>query len=164
VTAEERGTGGINHGPGVRFPPPLLFVAGLGLGAWLDRARPWPLPAMSSRAALVAGALMLACWLGLMLWAMLTFVRARTAIIPNRPATALVTGGPFRYTRNPMYLSLTLFYLGVTLLLGTVWPLLLLPVVLLVLHAAVIRREERHLDEAFGPAYAEYRARVRRWL
>jgi protein-S-isoprenylcysteine O-methyltransferase Ste14 len=59
---------------------------------------------------------------------------------------------------------LTLFYLGVTLLLGTVWPLLLLPVVLLVLHAAVIRREERHLDEAFGPAYAEYRARVRRWL
>jgi protein-S-isoprenylcysteine O-methyltransferase Ste14 len=86
------------------------------------------------------------------------------AIIPNRPASTLVTHGPFRLSRNPMYLGLSLVYLGVTLLVNSVWPLLLLPLVIAILQPTVIRLEERYLGARFGTAYDEYCRRVRRWL
>jgi protein-S-isoprenylcysteine O-methyltransferase Ste14 len=95
---------------------------------------------------------------------MITFKRARTAIIPNRSASAIVTTGPYRFTRNPMYAGLTLAYVGGALLIGTAWTLLLLPVVIAVLYRRVIRREEAYLDAAFPDVYAAYRGRVRRWL
>lgn len=72
--------------------------------------------------------------------------------------------GPYRFTRNPMYLSMTMIYLGITLLTNMLWPLLLLPFVIVVLQAAVIRREEKYLKEAFGEAYEAYCNRVRRWF
>ena len=82
----------------------------------------------------------------------------------HRPATALVASGPFRVTRNPLYLALTLVYVGAALIVDRVWPLALLPVVIGVLQWAVIRREEAHLSGRFGDAYAAYRRRVPRWL
>jgi len=149
----------------VRFPPPLLFVAGYGVGLLLHRAIPLPVAGTAGIArwrtvgwVLLAGGLLLA------LSATVTFRRARTSIIPNRPASTLVTTGPYRFTRNPMYLSLTLLYVAGALLANTLWPLPLLPLVLVVLYVAVVRREERYLAEEFGEAYAGYRARVRRWL
>ncbi|HEX6629907.1 MAG TPA: isoprenylcysteine carboxylmethyltransferase family protein, partial [Gemmatimonadaceae bacterium] len=84
--------------------------------------------------------------------------------IPNRPATRLATGGPYRLTRNPMYVSLAALYLGVALFANSWWPVALLPLVLLVVDRAVIAREERYLAAAFPDEYAAYRARVRRWL
>jgi protein-S-isoprenylcysteine O-methyltransferase Ste14 len=75
-----------------------------------------------------------------------------------------VTGGPYRRTRNPMYVAMTLLYLGASLLMNGLWPLLALPVVLAALTFAVIRREERYLSSAFGAEYDAYRRRVRRWL
>ena len=151
--------------PGVRFPPPLLFVFGLGAGWLLHRAYPLPLLEGGARpVAVVLG------WSGIVLWAMLTawaiasFRRARTAVIPNRPATMLVLGGPYRFTRNPMYLALILLYLGVSLLINSLWTLLLLPLMLFLLYTAVVRREERYLAAAFGQAYRDYQTRVRRWL
>jgi protein-S-isoprenylcysteine O-methyltransferase Ste14 len=83
---------------------------------------------------------------------------------PYKPATALAVHGPYRYTRNPMYLAMTIFYLGLTLLVNTLWPLVLLPAVLLVVQRGVINREERYLERTFGDAYRAYKARVRRWL
>ena len=92
------------------------------------------------------------------------FRRARTTVIPGRPANALVTAGPYQVTRNPMYVSFVALYIGATLLLNTWWPALLLPVVVFVIDRFVIRNEERYLAAAFPREYAEYRARVRRWL
>ena len=95
---------------------------------------------------------------------MLTFVRSRTAIIPHRPASQLVEAGPYRYTRNPMYTGLTTVYLGASLALNAVWPLLFLPFSLFALYHFVIEREERYLADAFAADYTAYRQRVRRWL
>jgi len=153
--------------PGVRFPPPFVYVAGLAAG-WLLH-RQWPLfitdiTGAASRVRDVIAVFCLAGWLGLMLSAMITFRRAHTTLIPHRPATALVMTGPYRFTRNPMYVSLAALYLGVTLVLNTWWPALLLPLVVLVIRRRVIAREERYLASAFPAEYAAYCQRVRRWL
>ena len=151
--------------PGVRFPPPTLFVAGFLIALALER---WVLSLRFS--ALGIPALPLSAWIlialgmALLAWAMLTFRRARTAIMPFNPASTIVTRGPYRFSRNPMYVGLTLVYLGLSLLVGTVWPIVLLPVVLWSLYMLVIRREERYLGSAFAEEYGAYRRRVRRWL
>ena len=152
-------------GPGVRYPPPSLFVLGIIAGWLLDRAFPLQLagPAARSAGALV-GCVLVVCGSGLAAWAVATFRGAGTTIIPNRPASTLVTHGPFRLSRNPMYLGMTLVYLGVMLLLNSIWILLFLPIVLVILQLTVIRREERYIGATFGIAYDEYRRRVRRWL
>jgi protein-S-isoprenylcysteine O-methyltransferase Ste14 len=152
-------------GPDVRYPPPLLFVLGMVAGWLLDRAVPLPLigPAACSGGAFI-GWLLVALGAALAVWALATFRTAGTAISPNRPASTLITHGPFRLSRNPMYLALSLLYLGVMLLVNSVWTLLLLPVVIAVLHLTVIRQEERYLAATFGTGYDEYRRRVRRWL
>ena len=150
--------------PGVPFPPPLLYAAGLVVG-WRLHAR-WPLPIGAPTAPLrsLLAALCVAAWLALFLWAWATFRRARTTLLPHRPAAAIVTTGPYRLSRNPMYVSLAALYLGVTLLLDSWWPALLLPLVLAAVQRTVIAREERYLAAAFPAAYGSYRRRVRRWL
>jgi protein-S-isoprenylcysteine O-methyltransferase Ste14 len=152
-------------GPGVRYPPPLLFVLGIVAGWLLYRAFPLPLigPAARSAGALV-GWLLVALGTSLAVWALATLLGARTAIRPNRPASTLVTHGPFQHSRNPMYLGLSLLYLGVTLLVNSAWTLLFFPLVIAILHLTVIRQEERYLSAAFGIAYDDYRRRVRRCL
>jgi protein-S-isoprenylcysteine O-methyltransferase Ste14 len=85
-------------------------------------------------------------------------------VYPNQPARALVTHGVYAHSRNPMYVGLTIAYLGGVLATGSVWALLLLPVALFALLRLVIRREERHLSERFPTEYAAYCAEVRRWL
>ena len=151
--------------PGVHFPPPFVFVAAFLAGMALDR---WVMELRFGDATrpvvLVAGWLLIALGLGVMLWAMWTFWRARTSVLPFRPATAMVTTGPYRRSRNPMYVGLTVLYVGLALLIGMAWPLVMLPLALWTLTALVIRREERYLGAEFGPEYAAYRARVRRWL
>ena len=100
----------------------------------------------------------------LMVGAFASFRNAKTSIIPNRPAAAIVTSGPFRITRNPMYVSMTLIYLGVTLWIDSIWPLVFLPIILFTVQRAVIAREERYLEAKFGEAYRGYKGRVRRWI
>lgn len=85
-------------------------------------------------------------------------------IIPNRPATAFVSSGPYRWTRNPMYVSLALLYLAVALWMNSWWAVLMLIAVLFIIQATVITREERYLGAAFPDQYAEYRARTGRWI
>jgi protein-S-isoprenylcysteine O-methyltransferase Ste14 len=113
---------------------------------------------------MVVAGICLVIWLALMLGALVNFRRARATIVTVRPAAALVTDGPYRYTRNPMYVSLVALYLGITLLVNSLWPVFLLPMVVLVIQQAVIVREERYLAGAFPTEYAEYCERVHRWL
>lgn len=151
--------------PGVHFPPPFLFVFPLGAGILLHQWLPLPLMAMRWKVVgVLAGWMLIGVWAGLSAWAVALFLRQRTSMIPNRPATRLVTWGPYRFSRNPMYLALSLLHVGVSILVNTMWPLFFLPVALGSLVYLVIHREERYLSATFGAEYKLYRARVRRWL
>ena len=90
--------------------------------------------------------------------------QAHTAVDPRHPTTTLVTTGPFRYSRNPIYLALTLLYLGVALLVNALWIVLLVVPSVLVIRYGVIAREEAYLTRMFGEAYRQYMRQVRRWL
>jgi len=148
---------------GVRFPPPFLFVAGILLGWALNRLV-HPLPLTTASALPAGGTILIVIGMALAISGIITFHRAHTAVVPNQPASRLVQEGPYRFTRNPMYTGLTLTYLGVTVWLNSIWPLVLLPLVLFLLVRLVIQREELYLASAFGAEYDAYRARVRRWL
>ncbi len=151
--------------PGVYFPPPFYFFGGLIVGWLLDRyVVPLRLPGMQSTPATFFAGLLVGLGVGLAVWGITTFKRAHTAIIPHRGASQLVIVGPYGFTRNPMYTGMTIAYLGVTGLVGSVWPLLFLPVVIAIVVVRVIRREERYLTDAFGAGYVAYCRQVRRWL
>jgi protein-S-isoprenylcysteine O-methyltransferase Ste14 len=89
---------------------------------------------------------------------------AGTNIQPNLPSTTVVSSGPYSLTRNPIYLAMTLLYSGIAILVNTVWPLFLLPLVLVVIRFGVIEREEGYLERKFGKSYRDYKERVRRWI
>ena len=151
--------------PGVPIPPPLMFVLGFVAGLLADGVVPVRLLGTARRAAAVwTGWGAIAAGLILMFWGILTFARSRTAVMPHLPASRLVTSGPYRLTRNPMYVGITLAYVGIALLIDTAWPVLLLPLVLALLFVVVVRREERYLERAFGDAYRSYRRLVSRWV
>ena len=147
---------------GVIALPPLIFALPLLAGLALDRLAPVALvPAALARA---LGWPLLGAGVSLMAWFVATLNRAGTAIDVREPVTRLVTHGPFRRSRNPAYLAMTLVYSGVTLLANALWAALLLPFALLVMRRGVIDREERYLERRFGDEYRRYRGRVRRWV
>ncbi len=149
--------------PGVLVFPPGLVVGTMGIGLLVQWLYPWNLPVTETTRILLSAALLtVAAVLGL--WGQRTMHGAGTNIDPGKPSTTVVTSGPFRFTRNPLYLFLLGLYLGVTVAVATVWPLLFLVPMFLVLHFGVVRREERYLEAKFGEPYRAYTARVRRWL
>lgn len=147
---------------GVRVPPPLIYLAGFLCGVAIEIASPTEGP--STLAALGIAALCLIAWFALDGAAMSQFRRAGTEMAPFRPTTALVTDGPYRFSRNPMYLGMGFLYVALALILGLLWPLAFLPVVLVVVDRLLITREERYLEAKFGDAYRRYRSSVRRWI
>lgn len=156
-----------DRGPNVRFPPPTLFLAGFLIGLALDAwVRPLSLVhgGATPDSLKLTGGTLAVIGVCIAAWGAATFRRAGTAVMPMFPASRIVTHGPYRFTRSPMYLGLTLLYVGVSFALNQEWPLLLLPIVLVFLHTYVIKREERYLSEAFGEEYEVYRKRVRRWI
>ena len=114
--------------------------------------------------AYVLAIVFLAAGIGLGSWARLHLKRRGTPVDPRRPTTALVTDGPYRYSRNPLYLRVTLLYLSFAFLVNDIWFVAVLPLVLIVLHVGVISREERYLEARFGDDYRACKANVRRWL
>jgi protein-S-isoprenylcysteine O-methyltransferase Ste14 len=142
--------------------PPLAFLAALGLGLFLHWWMPVRLlPALFSRP---LGAVLCLASIAVGIGGSVTMRRAGTNVRPDRPVTALVTGGPFRFSRNPLYLSLTALYLGITLLCDALWPLATLVPLLAVVHWRIVLREERFLEAKFGDEYRAYKTRVRRWI
>jgi len=146
----------------VIIPPPLIYAGGLILGLLLEKAIPvLVLPrGLSQAVALVC----LAVGIVPMVWSIVLFWRNRTSVLPVRPATALVISGPYRFTRNPMYVGMVCLYLALALWFNLFWALILLPVVIAVIRYYVIAREECYLEGKFGEAYVQYCARVRRWI
>ena len=148
--------------PGVRFPPPFVYFIAIILGVVLNRR--WPLPLPHDAAVTTFGLTSLVGWFVLMVASVGLFRRSRTSLVPIKPATTLVIAGPYRLTRNPMYVSLALLVVGTGLLLGTLWPLILLVPTLMIIQQWVIAPEERYLHRRFGADYERYTADVRRWL
>jgi protein-S-isoprenylcysteine O-methyltransferase Ste14 len=145
-----------------RFYPPVYFlfalIAILGLhylfpvSQWLD----WPWRAI--------GIVIIASALALGLVASGEFRRRETTITPFEQSSQLITEGPYRFTRNPLYLSMTLILLGLALALGTLSPLIVIPIFIWWITTRFIALEEHHLEEQFGSIYAVYKSQVRRWL
>lgn len=147
---------------GIPFPPPLIYVAGLLLAVPLEIVFPTGgLPL----AVTIAGAV-LGIGLGAALdWdAAKRFMRAGTPAIPFQPTQALVLTGPYRFTRNPMYLGMAALYVGLAFAFGLLWAFAILPFVILIIDRMVIAREEPYLERLFGEEYREYKQRVRRWI
>jgi protein-S-isoprenylcysteine O-methyltransferase Ste14 len=148
--------------PKVLLPPPILYAVAIGLGLWLERPLPWPLPGGALR--FWVGAVMIGLAVALFGLCLRELRRHQTTINPHRAASNLVETGPFRFSRNPIYVSLTVLQVGLGLLAGSTWVLLMLLWVLPLMQRLVIAREEEHLRWRFGSEYADYSARVRRWL
>jgi protein-S-isoprenylcysteine O-methyltransferase Ste14 len=150
---------------GVFIPPPLLYGIPLMAAAMLHAARPWSIADGHLVVLALGGLVMIATGIGIGVASVYVFRNANTTILPaGRPTTAIVETGPYRFTRNPMYLAMCVAYLGLSLTLNNVWALVLFPFVLIVVDRSVIRREERYLTTKFGEPYQEYCGRVRRWL
>lgn len=147
---------------GVRVPPPLIYLAGYLVGVAVERVVPTPNPPrLIRRLAATVGMGLAGALAGT---AARGFIREDTALEPWRPATSLVTTGPYRFTRNPMYLGMATMYAGAGLARGHLWSLALLPAVVAVIDRAVIAREEPYLERTFGDVYTRYRGKVRRWF
>ncbi|MGA8689441.1 MAG: isoprenylcysteine carboxylmethyltransferase family protein [Methyloceanibacter sp.] len=149
----------------VAVKPPLLFAGALMLGcllSWLVPLGPG-LGSANGRALAVGGSLVL---VGLALAAVSVreFRRMRAKAVPGEPATVLVESGPYKFTRNPIYIGFVILYFGLAIVLTSVWMLLLLIPGLIILQCGVVEREETHLQAKFGESYRRYQARVPRWL
>ena len=152
-------------GPGVSVPPTLVFAAAFALGVWWNARTPWPILAGSLVEPLAtAGAVGVAFGVVVFAAGLVTFARARTGIMLQHAATQVVAIGPYRWSRNPMYVGFVAIYTGACLFVNMAWPLLLLPMVIVATNRLVIAREERYMRETFGDTYLAYTERVPRWL
>jgi protein-S-isoprenylcysteine O-methyltransferase Ste14 len=145
----------------VRIPTPVWLLGLIIVALLVDRAL--ELPAVVAHRP--AGAALIVAGVALSVWAALTFRRQRAEIVPSSEThSAFVASGPFRFSRNPMYLGSLAVGVGAALLAGT-WPMWLVPAVLFLLqNFVIIPFEERSMERTFGDAYRDYRSRVRRWL
>ena len=150
--------------PQVIALPPLIFLGALALAALLEAALPISLPPLSSGVAYGLGAVLILCGLALLLLGARRFTAAGTNIPPTLPTTALVVTGPYRWSRNPLYLAMILVYAGIGFAALSSWVLLLAVPLILILNYGVVIREEVYLERKFGADYRAYRARVRRWI
>jgi protein-S-isoprenylcysteine O-methyltransferase Ste14 len=147
---------------GVIAHPPLLYAPTALVGAALD----WliPVPFLAEPLRFTAGPALAVLSGILAVVAILGFRRAGTNVPTNKPTMAIVTSGPYRFSRNPIYVALTGLYLGIAVMLNSLWLIVLLAPLLIVMRLGVIQREEAYLEAKFGAEYTDYKTRVRRWI
>ncbi len=155
-------TDGQTDNPGVAVFPPLLFLVALIVMLALRYA--WPLRIGGRPLTLVLGIVLAALAVAIIAWGRSTMLRGGTNVNPTLPTTAIITGGPFGFTRNPLYLGLMGLLLGIGLLFDTWWAVIALVASIPILHYGVVLREEAYLEHKFGEPYRAYKASVRRYL
>lgn len=150
---------------GIRFPPPLYYLIGLLVGYGMY----WLLPVRLSKPGYrlivyTLGASWVLLAVLLFGWSLHTLHKAGTSPNPMRATSALALDEPYTLSRNPIYLSMAMLCIGISLLSNMLWPLLSVPVVLVIIDRIVIRKEESYLEAKFGDEYRYYKKRVRRWI
>jgi protein-S-isoprenylcysteine O-methyltransferase Ste14 len=145
-----------------RLWPPVAIGAPL-IAGWLATQR-WDDPVDLGGWRVPLGWVLVLFFAGWNGWSLWLFGRHATGLLPGQPTNAMIEEGPYRLSRNPLYVGLLAFYLGLALLAPKFWGLVLFPVAVLLVRWGAIRPEERFLHERFGAPYDEYRQRVRRWL
>lgn len=147
--------------PNVVVRPPIAFAIAITAGFIVDWLVPLPwMPEGGSHRWIGAGIFVLG--LALAAWAIVTFTRAGTNVQTTEPTTTIVANGPYRFTRNPIYLGMFLGLAGLAVAFDTLWLLMTLVVFALVLRYGVVAREELYLERKFGSGYLDYKSRVRR--
>ncbi|MGH7948784.1 MAG: methyltransferase family protein [Candidatus Binataceae bacterium] len=154
----------LQDNPGTVVRPPRLYLAALVAGIMLGLIWPAPIVTDTPFGRVVAGIAIVGAGVWLMSIAMKLFSSAGTNVPTHLPVTALVTEGPYRYTRNPIYVAVTLIYVGLAVLANSLWALVLVVPVLVVMQYGVIAREEEYLERKFGGDYAAYKEKVARWV
>jgi protein-S-isoprenylcysteine O-methyltransferase Ste14 len=148
----------------LRIPVPWVYVLAYLAGAGLEKLLPLTLSSALPSSTFIAGAIFFAVGAIIAGWSWAIFHRLGTSRVPGEASSTLVTWGPFRFSRNPMYVGLAIAYVGEAGMLRQVWPVLLLPLVLMYLNWTVIPLEESRLQEVFKAGYDQYRQRTRRWF
>lgn len=142
--------------------PPLLFLGTFLVGLLLRFLFPTPL--LHTATALLIGLPVALAGIVLLLLGFREMIRNKTTINPSGVTTTIVSGGPYRYTRNPMYIALTVIYSGGCIAVNAWWGFLLIIPLLLLVQKGIIEREETYLTRKFGDEYLGYKAKVRRWV
>jgi protein-S-isoprenylcysteine O-methyltransferase Ste14 len=141
--------------------PPIIFLCAILLGIVLSRT--WPLHFVSPGVRLL-GPIVTACAVVLFLLSYREFRRAGTSVQGSKRSTTIVRTGPYRFSRNPIYLAFILLVLGLSVWLNTLWLFVTLVPAVGIIAVVVIPREERFLERNFNDQYLSYKAQVRRWL
>ena len=144
------------------FRPPLLYGASITIGLALHWM--WPRPLLSGVALGPLGGALVVAALLLFGASVRRFRAAGTPVPARKPTTAIVRAGPYRFSRNPIYLAFSLLQLGIAVWINSWWPVATLAAAIAIVHYVVIPREEQYLEARFGAEYRAYRASVRRWL
>jgi protein-S-isoprenylcysteine O-methyltransferase Ste14 len=142
--------------------PPLVYLASIVLGLLIHFAA--PLPFLPQSLALPLGASLIVVAIALFASAVAKFRAASTPVPARKPTTAIVRTGPYRFSRNPIYLAFSLLQLGIAIWVNSLWLLATLVGAGALIHFIVVPKEEQYLERRFGSQYLEYKASVRRWL
>jgi len=142
--------------------PPLVYGAAIATGLLLELG--WPLPFLPRIVAALLGSLLVVVAIVVFLYSMRKFQTAGTPVPGNKPTTVIVRTGPYRFSRNPIYLAFSIFQLGIASWVSSVWLIVTLIAAVAVMASVVIPREERYLERRFGADYLDYKRSVRRWV
>ena len=142
--------------------PPLVYLTSLVTGALIQLAT--PLPFLPGTLAVPLGASLVVVAVVLFSFSVAKFRAAGTPVPARKPTTVIVRTGPYRFSRNPIYLAFSLFQLGIAIWVNSLWLLATLVGAVALIHCVVIQREEQYLERVFGAQYLDYKASVRRWL
>lgn len=164
IVEQPSGSDGKAHRPSELPWPPVLFLAAVVAGWVIGRVWPLAWPGLNDVPAKSIGFGFIILGFGIAGWALATMLRGRAQIRPDREATVLITEGPFRRFRNPMYVGYTLLLLGLSDSMQNVWIAIMAPLFVAGVTWLAILPEERHLEEKFGDAYRQYKATSRRWI
>lgn len=155
---------GMQENPGMAiWRPAAIELSAVLTGLMLHSLSPLEIP-LAAGLAWIAVPLFMGLGFTIIALGCLEFARARTSIRPDRGADALIRTGPFRWSRNPLYLSVGLLIAGIGFWVNSLWVLVMLPPLALVMSRAVIAHEESYLEHKFGQVYVDYKQSVRRWL
>jgi protein-S-isoprenylcysteine O-methyltransferase Ste14 len=148
----------------VPIPPPLFFVLCLGIAFILEYLFPVDLQGIPFILRMIIGAILLIISCAIAISAFIVLIRNKTPFDPAKPTIRIIKEGPFRFSRNPLYLSLIILYSGIAFLVFSIWLFISIPVLYLLLYFFAVKPEECYLSVKFGEEYEAYKNRVRRWI